>query len=165
MYDSKEVEENVLKFWKDKDIYKKTRDRNKGKKPFYFLQGPPYTSGKLHIGHAWNNSLKDLAMRYKNMKGFHVWDRAGYDMHGLPTASKVQKELNLKTKEDISAYGLDKFAKRCMSFSTEHAKIMNKDLARLGIWMDYDNAYLPIEEDWIESVWWLIKRAEEKSRL
>ena len=111
MYDANKVEKEVLEFWKSKDIYKKTRDKNKDNKPFYFLQGPPYTSGKLHIAHAWNNSMKDMVLRYKNMKGFHVWDRAGYDMHGLPTASKVQEKLGLKSKEDILGYGLDKFTK------------------------------------------------------
>ena len=111
MYNPKEIEERVLSFWIENNIYKKTRDLNKGKKPFYFLQGPPYTSGKLHAAHAWNNSMKDMVLRYKNMKGLHVWDRAGYDMHGLPTASKVQEKLGLKTKEEIIGYGLDKFAK------------------------------------------------------
>ncbi|MBT7237254.1 isoleucine--tRNA ligase [Candidatus Woesearchaeota archaeon] len=165
MYDQKKIEKEVLEFWKKKKIHKKVRDSTKGNKPFYFLQGPPYTSGKLHAGHAWNNSMKDSVLRYKQMVGFDVWDRAGYDMHGIPTASKVQKELNLKTKEDIEKYGLDKFAKACMEFSVKHAKMMNKDLFGLGIWMDYENAYMPIEEDWIESVWWLIKRAEEEGRL
>ena len=164
MYDAKKIEEEVLDFWKKNKIYQKSKDKNKGKKPFYFLQGPPYTSGRLHIGHAWNNSLKDAALRYKRMKGFHVWDRAGYDMHGMPTASKVQEKLGLKTKEEIIGFGLDKFAKECMKFSVEHAKLMDEDLSRLGIWMDYENAYHPINEEWVESVWLLVKRAEvEKS--
>ncbi len=165
MYDQNKVEQEILNYWKENNIYKKVRDSTKGKKPFYFLQGPPYTSGKLHAGHAWNNSMKDFILRYKQMQGFDVWDRAGYDMHGIPTASKVQKELNLKTKEDIEKYGLDKFAKACMDFSIKHAKVMNEDLFRLGVWMDYENAYMPIDEEWIESVWWLIKRADEEKRL
>ena len=165
MYDPQKIEEEIIEFWKKNNIYQIVRDSTKGKKPFYFLQGPPYTSGKLHAGHAWNNSMKDSVLRYKQMNGFEVWDRAGYDMHGIPTASKVQKELNLKTKEDIEKYGLAKFAKACINFSKKHAKVMNEDLFRLGIWMDYENAYMPIEEDWIESVWWLIKRAEEEGRL
>ena len=165
MYDPNKVEEEIVDFWKKNNIYKKVRESTKGKKPFYFLQGPPYTSGRIHIGQAWNNSLKDAVLRYKQMKGFQVWDRAGYDMHGLPTASKVQKELNLKTKEDIVKYGVDKFVKACMDFSIKHAKMMNEDLFRLGVWMDYENAYMPINEEWMESVWWLIKRADEEKRL
>jgi isoleucyl-tRNA synthetase len=165
MYDPKKSEKEIVEYWKKNNIYKKVRESTKGKKPFYFLQGPPYTSGRIHIGQAWNNSLKDAVLRYKQMQGFQVWDRAGYDMHGLPTASKVQKELNLKTKEDIVKYGLDKFARACMDFSIKHAKMMNEDLFRLGVWLDYENAYMPIDEEWMESVWWLIKRAHEENRL
>jgi len=165
MYEGKKIEEEVIEFWKKNNIYQKTKDKNKGKKPFYFLQGPPYTSGRIHVGQAWNNSLKDSLLRFKRMNHFDVWDRAGYDMHGLPTSAKVQKKLGLSTKEDIIKFGLDKFAKECMDFSLGHVKIMNKDLFNLGVWMDYDNAYMPIDDEWIESVWWLIKKAHEKNKL
>ena len=165
MYEGKKIEEEVVEFWKKNKIYQKVKDKNKGKKPFYFLQGPPYTSGRLHIGQAWNNSLKDSLLRFKRMNNFDVWDRAGYDMHGLPTSSKVQKNLGLSTKEDIIKFGLDKFAKECMNFSLNHVKTMNEDLFNLGVWMDYDNAYMPIDDEWIESVWWLIKKSHEKNRL
>ena len=100
-YDFNEVENAALKYWQDQEIYKKLKKRNSNGKKFYFLQGPPYTSGRLHMGHAWNNSLKDLLLRFKRMQGFDVWDRAGYDMHGLPTAHKIQAKFGLKTKEDI----------------------------------------------------------------
>jgi len=165
-----ETHKNVLEFWKKNKIYPKSkiifqRPNNKNKKPFYFLQGPPYTSGNLHMGTAWNNSHKDTVLRYKRMQGFEVWDRAGYDMHGLPTAKKVQKKYDLKTKEDIKKYGFEKFAKECVSFGTSHAEKMNKELFGLGIWMDYENAYLPINQDFIDGVWFLIKKAHEKNRL
>lgn len=165
MYDFNAVESEVLKYWEDSQIYPKLKKKLAGKKKFYFLQGPPYTSGRLHMGHAWNNSLKDFVLRYKRMRGFDVWDRAGYDMHGLPTEHKVQAQFDLKTKEDIVNFGLDKFAKECIKFSSEKAKQMDKDLWRLGIWMDYDNAYWPIKNEYIEGIWWLIKKAHEKKRL
>ena len=111
MYDFKATENSILKFWIDGKIYNKAAKKNKGKNPFYFLQGPPYTSGRIHIGHAWNNSLKDMMLRYKRMQGFDVWDRAGYDMHGLPTERKVQALHNLETKEDIEKFGMEKFIK------------------------------------------------------
>ncbi|MFQ5474906.1 MAG: class I tRNA ligase family protein, partial [Candidatus Nanoarchaeia archaeon] len=84
-YEFKAIEEGILDFWLKNRIYEKARKKNKGKKQFYFLDGPPYTSGKVHIGTAWNKSLKDSILRYKRMQGFDVFDRAGYDMHGLPT--------------------------------------------------------------------------------
>src|SRR5210317_197739 len=110
-YDYKATEEGMLKFWEDSDIYKKTRAKTKDKKPFFFIQGPPYTSGRIHMGHAWNNSLKDMVLRYKQMKGFEVFDRAAYDMHGLPTARKVMAEHKLERKEDIEKFGVENFIK------------------------------------------------------
>ncbi len=165
MYNFKEVEEQVLKYWKDKKIYEKVKSKNKGGKKFYFLQGPPYTSGRLHIGHAWNNALKDIILRYKRMRGFNVWDRAGYDMHGLPTENAVQKKLGIKDKLGIEDYGVERFIKECIKFSSENAKLMDKDLERLGVWMDFENAYWPIKKEFIEGEWWLIKKAWEQKRL
>ena len=163
-----DTHKRVLEFWKKNKIYPKSRiifKKSDNKKPFYFLQGPPYTSGNLHMGTAWNNSHKDTVLRYKKMQGFEVWDRAGYDMHGLPTAKKVQKLHNLKTKEDIKNFGFEKFAQECLNFGITHAEKMNKELFELGIWMDYENAYMPINQDYIDGVWFLIKKAHEKNRL
>jgi isoleucyl-tRNA synthetase len=165
MQDFKKIEEETLQFWKDNNIYEKSKKKNEKGKKFYFLQGPPYTSGRLHIGHAWNNNMKDIAMRYFRLTGRNVWDRAGYDMHGLPTENKVQQELKLPDKKAIIAYGLDKFAKRCMDFSMDNVKLMNQDLKRLGIWMDFDNPYLPVTNDFMSSEWLLIKTAYEQKRL
>ncbi len=165
MYNFKVTELNVLKFWQDKGIYKKVKQKNKKGKPFYFLQGPPYTSGRIHIGQAWNNSMKDIILRYKRMNGYNIWDRAGYDMHGLPTENAVQKELQLLDKEAIVRFSVDKFVKHCIDFSSKMAKLMDKDLLRLGIWLDYENAYWPITNKFIESEWLLIKKAWETNRI
>ena len=107
-FDHKKVEKEVLAFWNKNNIYAKQKKLAK-KKPFYFLQGPPYTSGALHIGQAWNNAMKDTVLRYKRMQGFDVFDRAGWDMHGLPTALDVSKKLGLQGKEMVQKYGVEKF--------------------------------------------------------
>ncbi len=159
------TEKDVLKFWEENKIYEKVKKKNAKGKKFYFLQGPPYTSGKIHIGHAWNNALKDIILRYKRMQGFNVWDRAGYDMHGLPTENKVQQKLGFKHKEDIEKFGVDKFVKECIEFSTTHAEYMNKDLWNIGVWMDYKNAYHPISKEYMEGEWGLFKKAWEQGRL
>ncbi len=99
------------------------------------------------------------------MNNFDVWDRAGYDMHGLPTENKVQKDFNLKFKEDIKKYGEAKFVNKCIEFSRKNAEIMSNDLWKLGVWMDYENAYLPIKNDFMEGEWLMIKKAEEKKLL
>ncbi|MCH7568813.1 MAG: isoleucine--tRNA ligase [Nanoarchaeota archaeon] len=165
MLDFKKTESEILRFWEKNKIYEKVKKRNSRGKPFYFLQGPPYTSGKIHIGHAWNNSLKDIILRHKRMKGFNVWDRGGYDMHGLPTEHAVQKKLGLKTKEDIIEFGVDKFVKECMNFSIEHADYMNEDLRKLGVWMDHEGAYKPIEKEFIDGEWEFFKKAWVEKRL
>ncbi|MBT3406600.1 isoleucine--tRNA ligase [Candidatus Woesearchaeota archaeon] len=164
-YNYKEVEEGVLKFWKDSGIYSKSVKRNKGNKKFFFIQGPPYTSGAIHIGHAWNNSLKDIVLRHRRMKGQDVFDRAAYDMHGLPTERKVMAEHNFKYKHEILEYGLEKFNKECKEYATDKALKMNEDLKRVGIWMDFDNARLPVDNSYIEGVWFLIKQAHKNGRL
>ncbi|MBI4149558.1 isoleucine--tRNA ligase [Candidatus Woesearchaeota archaeon] len=164
-YTFKVLEPAILEFWKQHDTYHKAKLLNAGKKSFYWLQGPPYTSGDIHVGHAWNTALKDVVLRYKRMKGFDVWDRAGYDMHGLPTELKVQKKLSIASKEDIPQFGIARFVEECKQFSVQNMQKMNADFQRLGAWMDFANAYQPISPEYIEGEWWLIKKAHEQGRL
>src|SRR3989338_10196719 len=107
-YNAQQIEPQILEFWKKNKVLDTLRKRNQKGKKFYFLQGPPYTSGHIHLGHAWNMSLKDMTLRYKRSKGFKVWDRMGYDMHGLPTEQKVMVKLELKNKEGIEHFGVKK---------------------------------------------------------
>jgi isoleucyl-tRNA synthetase len=164
-YNFKEVEQEILKFWEDNDIYKKVKHKGHGKQKFYWLQGPPYTSGRIHLGTAWNSALKDELLRYKRMKGFDVWDRGGYDMHGLPTESKIQKKFDLHTKHDILEFGLEKFSHECYKFAEENANIMSQDLWNMGVWFNNENAYMPIHNTFMEGEWFLIKKTHEKNRL
>ncbi|MFH1134274.1 MAG: isoleucine--tRNA ligase [Nanoarchaeota archaeon] len=164
-YNPIDVEKEVMAFWKERKLYAKAKSQVKGRTPYYFLDGPPYTSGKMHIGLAWNKSLKDALLRYKRMRGFDVWDRAGYDMHGLPTELKVQEKLGIKHKDDIPAYGLSDFIEECKKWSLDNMAIMNQDFERLGVWMDFPNAYRSIENSFIEGEWWLVKKAHENQRL
>ena len=116
-YDPKSVEPAVLAFWQKNSIYEKAKKKVSGQKKFFFVDGPPYTSGRVHIGTAWNKALKDMVLRYKRMSGLDVFDRAAYDMHGLPTENRVRKKLNLLLAKDIEAYGIDKFNKECQALS------------------------------------------------
>jgi len=164
-YDALEIEKEILSFWKKNKIYSKVKALGKGKKPYYFLDGPPYTSGKIHLGIAWNKSLKDFVLRYKRMKGLDVWDRAGYDMHGLPTAHKVMEKLGMKNKDEIPKYGVGKFISECKKLCISNMEMMNKDFNRMGVWMDFDNAYQSIKNEFMEGEWWLVKKAHENKRL
>ena len=164
-YEPTKQEPEVLEFWKINHIYEKAKQKNKGKQKFYFLDGPPYTSGKVHLGTAWNKALKDSVLRYKRMQGFDVWDRAGYDMHGMPTEQAVEKNLGLKHKDEIPIYGIANFVNACREFAITNMISMNEDFKRIGTWMDFDNAYQSIQNTFMEGEWWLIKRAYENGRL
>ena len=164
-YDPKTLEPAILKYWKDHKIIGTLRKNNQSGKKFYFLEGPPYTSGNIHLGHAWNMGLKDIILRYKRAQGFNVWDRMGYDMHGLPTEQKVMAKFNLKNKEDIGKFGLPKFMKECFNFCTEMMIKMNQDFQRLGATLDFTNPYQPITNKFMEAEWFLIKKAHENGRL
>lgn len=164
-YNPIKIEEEILDFWEKKQIYQKLKQNNKDKEKFYFLDGPPYTSGNIHVGTAWNKSLKDSILRYKRMEGFDVWDRAGYDMHGLPTENRVSKKLGLNDKEEIKKFGVSKFIDECKKFSLESLEKMNEDFKRLGVWMDFENAYATIQKEYISGEWWLIKKAFDKGLL
>jgi isoleucyl-tRNA synthetase len=164
-FDFIKVEENVKQFWKDNNVYNKVKAKNIGKKRFYFLDGPPYTNGKVHLGTAWNKSLKDSLIRYKRMKGFDVWDRAGWDNHGLPTEWAVQKKFGLKDSVEVQKFGSEKFIKECEKFCHEMKGIMTNTFQNMGIWMDFEDAYMTSSREWINSVWWFIKTADEKGRL
>ncbi len=165
MFDLIGIEKEILAYWKKNKIYARCKAKNKGKKSYYFLDGPPYTSGKIHLGIAWNKSLKDSALRYNRMKGLDVWDRAGYDMHGLPTAHKVMEKLGMKHKEEIPKYGVGKFIEECKKLCVSNMEMMNRDFNRMGIWMDFDNPYQSIKNEFMEGEWWLVKKAHENKRL
>ncbi|MBW2980023.1 isoleucine--tRNA ligase [Candidatus Woesearchaeota archaeon] len=164
-YDPKTSEPEILQLWERKKIYAKAKAKNKGKKAFYFLDGPPYTSGRIHLGQAWNKALKDCVLRYKRMKGLDVWDRAGYDMHGLPTAHKVEEKFGIKNKDEIPKFGVGKFVEECKKLSLGNLELMNKDFIRLGVWMDFENAYRSVANSFMEGEWWLVKKAHENKRL
>ena len=164
-YKPSEIEPMLMNMWERHKILEQLRIRNKDGKKFYFLEGPPYTSGRVHLGTAWNMSLKDMFVRYKRMQGFNVWDRMGYDMHGLPIEHATEKKLGIKGKEEINSFGVDKFVRECEKLCIENMQQMNKDFLRIGSTLDLVNAYQSITRDFISGEWMLIKKAHEHGRL
>ncbi|MBI2669138.1 isoleucine--tRNA ligase [Candidatus Woesearchaeota archaeon] len=164
-YKPQELEPQIVEYWREKKVLDKLRKKNEKGPKFYFLDGPPYTSGRFHLAHAWNYGLKDMVLRYKRMQGFNLWDRNGFDMHGLPTEHKVMAKYKLETKKDIEKFGLAKFIAECEAFSKEMAALMTKDLERMGITFDLKNPYMPITPEFMEGEWGLIKTAQEQKRL
>src|SRR3989344_2732131 len=164
-FNPQEVEKEILEYWKIHKIYKKAKEKNKKGEKFYYLDGPPYTSGRIHIGHAWGKDLRDSIMRYKRMRGYDVWDRPGFDMHGLPTSHRVEEKLGI-IKSDIGVkVPIADFVKECEALAIKNMDLMIDDFKKLGIWMEWDRPYYSITNDFIEGEWWLIKKAHERKLL
>ncbi|KHO47601.1 MAG: isoleucyl-tRNA synthetase [archaeon GW2011_AR5] len=169
---NKSHEEEIKRFWEARSIYEKLKESSKGRgasgssrKKFYFLDGPPYATGSIHMGTAWNKILKDTYIRFWRMSGFDVWDQPGYDTHGLPIENKVEKDFQIKSKSDIEKLGIEKFVHECRKFATKYIDIMNQQFANLGVWMDWKNPYLTLDNEYIEGAWHTFKIAFEKGLL
>lgn len=160
-----QIEPAIRSFWKEQGVTAQLNTPNPSLPPFYFLDGPPYTSGQVHIGTAWNKSMKDFLVRYKRMQGCSVFDRAGYDMHGLPNEHATMKELGLHTNEDIFSFGLAEFIRACKKRGLDNLAVMNTDFERLGVSLNLTDAYQTMSDEWIEAVWWLVKKAHTEGRL
>ncbi len=159
-------EEEIRKYWKKNRVPEKVRKQSaEQKKYFYFMDGPPYATGHIHMGTALNKILKDTAIRYKRMNSFNVFDRAGYDTHGTPIEFQVEKELKTKSKQDIEKFGVKKFVEKCRKYATEFIDQQNQQFDNLGVWMDWNNPYITLKNEYIESIWWTFKKAEEKKLL
>jgi isoleucyl-tRNA synthetase len=163
--DFKETEKKMLEFWEKNKIYEKSKKNNSKGKKFYMMDGPPYANGHIHFGHALNKTLKDIAMRSKRIQGYDVFDRPGYDTHGVPIEFQVEKELGSRGKQDIEKYGVEKFINRCKEFATQYIGAMSKEFADLGIWMDWNNPYLTLNDEFIEAIWHAFKEADKKGLL
>lgn len=159
-------EEYIQAFWSANGIPNKARHMNsKAKKKFYLMDGPPYATGHIHLGTALNKVLKDVAMRSRRMQGYNVFDRPGYDTHGLPIEHKMEKKLGFSNKSDIERFGIAKFVEECKKFATEFIGTMNAEFLDLGVWMDWENPYLTLDAQYIEAIWWTFKNAEKKKML
>ncbi|NLA38393.1 MAG: isoleucine--tRNA ligase, partial [Methanomicrobiales archaeon] len=164
-YNPRDVETAVQDYWEREDTYARVKALRKVGKPFFFVDGPPYTTGHIHLGTAWNKIIKDVILRYHRMRGADVIDRAGYDMHGLPIEVKVEHQLGFASKKDIEDYGIAEFIEQCRIFAVTHMEIMSGQFQRLGVWLDFENPYQTITDDYIESAWWAIQRADERGLL
>ncbi len=165
-FNLKQIEEKVLEFWSANSVYKKAVQKNSKNPRFKYIDGPPYTTGAIHLGTAWNKVLKDTILRYKRFHGYNVRDQAGYDMHGLPIEVKVEEDLKLKNKREIEEkIGVENFIELCRKFALDNLDLMSKQFSRLGVWLDWDFPYRTIDNSYIEGVWWALKKAHEKNYL
>ncbi|MBU3179924.1 isoleucine--tRNA ligase [Clostridium psychrophilum] len=160
-----DIEKDILKLWKEKDIIQKNFDLHKGGKTFTFYDGPPTANGKPHIGHVLTRVMKDLIPRYKVMKGYNVPRKAGWDTHGLPVELEIEKKLGINGKPGIEAYGVKNFVKECKASVFSYVNMWREMSERVGYWIDMDNPYVTYHNDYIESVWWALKQMWDKDLL
>ena len=161
-YTPADVETAIETYWDDINAYEATKEAHADDPSFFFVDGPPYTSGQMHLGTAWNKTLKDAIIRYKRMTGHHVTDRPGYDMHGLPIEVKVEEELGFETKRDIEEYGMESFIEECKRFAVENRKAMDEDFQSIGVWMDWDDPYETLSPEYMEAAWWAFQQVDDR---
>ena len=163
---NKELEKKIQDFWNKEDIYNKTSKLRENKPKYSFLDGPPYCSGRIHLGTAWNKTIKDSFLRYKSMSGYSLRRQAGWDTHGLPIEHKVEQLLEIESKQEIEEkYGIDNFVEKCKEFAVKNKEDMTKQFQSMGIWMDWEKPYLTYDNGYMESCWWTLKKADENNLL
>jgi isoleucyl-tRNA synthetase len=160
-----QMEEEVLAFWKARDIYGESLKRREGGPKFVFFEGPPTANGMPHPGHCLTRAIKDLFPRYRTMRGDYCRRKAGWDTHGLPVEVEVCKELGIHAKEEIEAYGIEPFIQKCQQSVWRYMQEWEKLTERIGFWIRLDEAYVTYHQSYVESVWWSLKQLFDKGLL
>ena len=154
----KQAEAEVSEYWNDINILEKTLEKGKNDPSFVFYEGPPTANGNPGIHHVIARTLKDSVCRYKTMNGYQVKRKAGWDTHGLPVEIQVEKELGLSDKQQIEAYGIDKFNEKCRDSVFSFEKQWREMTERMAYEIDLDNPYITLDNNYIESVWWILDK-------
>jgi isoleucyl-tRNA synthetase len=159
------LEEQILERWRERDVFAESLRRRAGAEPWVFWEGPPTANGRPGVHHVLSRAFKDIYPRFKTMRGHLVERKGGWDTHGLPVEITVEKQLGLKSKHDIEAYGIAEFNAKCRASVFEFLEDWNRLTERIGFWVDLDNAYRTLDPSYIESVWWALKQIADKDLL
>ncbi len=160
-----ELEEQILKDWKERDIFKKTLQKPSPQGNFVFYDGPPTANGIPHIGHVETRAFKDIIPRFKTMQGYRVERKAGWDTQGLPVELEVEKDLGLSGKKDIEKYGIEKFNAKAKESVWKFKDRWEKMTERVGFWLDVDHPYITYQPEYIETLWWIFKQVWDQKLL
>lgn len=158
-------EKEIMNFWKENDIFKKSIEARQKGGVFTFYDGPPTANGLPHIGHILTRVVKDIIPRYKTMKGYKVLRKAGWDTHGLPVELEIEKNLGISGKPQIEEYGVEPFIKKCKESVFKYESLWEDMSERVGFWADMKNPYVTYHNEYIESVWWALKEIWNKGLL
>ncbi|MBU7018805.1 MAG: isoleucine--tRNA ligase [Theionarchaea archaeon] len=164
-YSANQLEERILERWIEKDTFRESLRRRKGAPPFIFVEGPPTANGLPGVHHVLSRSIKDTFCRYKHMDGYLVNRKGGWDTHGLPVELEVEKELNINSKNEIEEYGIEKFNQKCKESVFRYEKEWRLMTERMAFWIDMDDPYITLRNEYMESVWWSLKLIWDKGLL
>ena len=160
-----EVDAGVLNHWKEKDVFLRTTTEREDGPLFMLFEGPPTANGSPGIHHVLARVFKDVICRHRTMKGYRVLRKGGWDTHGLPVELEVEKELGLSTKRDIEEYGIEKFNQKCRESVFHYLKEWETMTDRIGFWVDMDDPYVTLDNDFIESGWSILKNFWDRDLL
>ncbi|HSS42651.1 MAG TPA: isoleucine--tRNA ligase [Solirubrobacterales bacterium] len=160
-----ELEERMLARWREEGVFERSLAQREGAPVWSFYEGPPTANGRPGSHHVLARVFKDVYPRYKTMCGFRVPRKAGWDCHGLPVELEVEKQLGISSKQEIEEFGIAEFNQRCRTSVFEYVEDWNKLTERIGFWIDLDDPYVTLEDDYIESVWWSLKKLWDEDRL
>ncbi len=160
-----ELEQRVLERWRERDVFNRSLGQREGAPIWNFYEGPPTANGRPGSHHVLARVFKDVYPRYRSMCGYRVPRKAGWDCHGLPVEIEVEKQLGISSKQEIEAYGIDKFNARCRESVFEYVEEWNRLTERIGFWIDLEKPYVTLDDDYIESVWWSLKKLWDEDRL
>jgi isoleucyl-tRNA synthetase len=151
------AEKNILNFWQEKEIFKKSLDKTRKGKNYIFYDGPPFATGLPHHGHIVASTLKDIVPRYFTMKGFYVDRRFGWDCHGLPIEQEIDKKFQMSASDFVAKHGVKKYNDECRGIVDRYVNEWEKTIGRLGRWVDFKNDYKTMDLTFMESTWWVFK--------
>ena len=157
-----DAEHNLLKFWNEKNIFRKSLEKNPSSDPYIFYDGPPFATGLPHHGHLVGSILKDVVPRYWTMKGKFVQRRFGWDCHGLPIEHEIDKSLGMSSLEAVKQLGVKGYNDECRKIVQRYTAQWQKTIERIGRWVDFDNDYKTMDPWYMESVWWVVKQLWEQ---
>jgi len=165
-YNPETLEYRVSEYWESNNIKQKVRESTEGNEPFFLVDGPPYLNGSPHVGHMQGKIIKDVMLRFKQMRGFDVHDQAGFDTHGLPNELATEEELGIEDKNEIGdSISAEKFIEECKKRATSAKEPWQTVMEDLAVWQDFEDPYMTYDPEYIETAWWLLQKTDDQDLL